>query len=172
LPPFLHLPPPSCAKASRRWISTPLLPLQPHFSTVLLPPPPHPSHENASWRWTVFSCILTGRTHQCGPSGELDNTSPTSTHVQNAPTWCQTEGRTDHTTFLTSQRRTAMSIDIRIAVARFPGWCSMPTRTRVSVPPGFWKTPTLTRPNPYPCARVRVFAGTGTGSPGIPQGYP
>ena len=77
----------------------------------------------------------------------------------------------DHTTLLTLQRCMAMSIDICIAVARFPGQCSMHTRTQVSVPPGFLKTPTLTRLNPYPYARVQVFAGMGMGSPGIPQGY-
>ena len=65
-----------------------------------------------------------------------------------------------------------MSIDTRIAVARFPGQFWRSTRTWVSVPLGFVKTPTLTRLNPYPCARVRVLAGTGTGSPGLPQGYP
>jgi len=37
--------------------------------------------------------------------------------------------------------------------------------------PGFLKTLTPTRRNPYPWAQVRVFAAMGTGSPGIPQGY-
>jgi len=40
------------------------------------------------------------------------------------------------------------------------------------IPPGFGKTRTHTRRNPYPWARVRVFWGTGAGSPGKPQGYP
>jgi hypothetical protein len=31
---------------------------------------------------------------------------------------------------------------------------------------------TRTRENPYPNVQVRVSWGTGTGSPGIPQGYP
>ena len=35
-----------------------------------------------------------------------------------------------------------------------------------------WPTRDPTRQNPYPWPRVRVFAGTGTGSAGIPQGYP
>ena len=34
------------------------------------------------------------------------------------------------------------------------------------------RTLTPTRRNPYPCWRVRVCLGKGTGSPGIPQGYP
>ena len=34
------------------------------------------------------------------------------------------------------------------------------------------KTRTHTRKNPYPCTRVWVLPGTGTGWPGIPQGYP
>ena len=34
------------------------------------------------------------------------------------------------------------------------------------------RTLTPTRGNPYPCWRVRVCPGKGTGSPGIPQGYP
>src|ERR1700678_3895821 len=33
-------------------------------------------------------------------------------------------------------------------------------------------TRTRTPQNPYPGTRVRVFWGTGTGSPGKPQGYP
>jgi hypothetical protein len=40
------------------------------------------------------------------------------------------------------------------------------------IPRGFGKTRTHTRRNPYPWARVRVFWGTGAGSPGKPQGYP
>ena len=75
-------------------------------------------------------------------------------------------------TSVTSQRCTAVSIDTRTAVARFfwlvleahllAGWCT----------PGFRETPIQTRQNPYPWGRVRFFAGTGAGSPGIPQGYP
>jgi len=61
-----------------------------------------------------------------------------------------------------------MSIDTRIAAARFSGQFRRSTHTQVSVPPGFVKTPTLTRLNPYPCAQVWVFMSTGTGSPGIP----
>jgi len=76
------------------------------------------------------------------------------------------------TTFVTSQCCMAVSVGTRIAIARFLVGFGSATRTRVSVPPGFLKTPTLTHMNPYPCARVRVFAGTGTGSSGIPQGYP
>jgi hypothetical protein len=34
------------------------------------------------------------------------------------------------------------------------------------------RTPTLTRENPYPLPRVRVWWGKGTGSPEIPEGYP
>jgi len=77
----------------------------------------------------------------------------------------------DHMTLLTLQRCMAMSIDIRIAIVRFPGQCSMHTRTQVSIPPGFLKTPTLTCLNPYLYTRVQVFTGMGMGSPGIPQGY-
>ena len=43
-----------------------------------------------------------------------------------------------------------MSLDIRIAIVRFPGQFFSRTRTQISVPPGFLKTPTLTRQNPYP----------------------
>jgi hypothetical protein len=57
-------------------------------------------------------------------------------HGVKQPNDSQMEGRTAHMTFLTSQRCTAMSIDIRIAVARFPGQCLMPTRTRVGRPQG------------------------------------
>ena len=46
------------------------------------------------------------------------------------------------------------------------------TRTQVGVPPGFCKTCTHTRRNPYPWAWVRGFWGTGAGSRGKPQGYP
>jgi len=52
-----------------------------------------------------------------------------------------------------------MSIDTRIAIVRFPGQFWRSTHTWVSVPLGFVKTPTLTRLNPYPCARVRVALG-------------
>jgi hypothetical protein len=34
------------------------------------------------------------------------------------------------------------------------------------------RTPTLTRENPYPLPRVRVWWGKGTGSPELPKGYP
>ena len=41
-----------------------------------------------------------------------------------------------------------------------------PAKTREPV-----STLTLTCQNPYPWAGVRVSPGTGTGSPGIPEGY-
>jgi len=75
-------------------------------------------------------------------------------------------------TFLTSQRCTAMSIDTRIAVARFPGQFWWLTHTWVSGPPGFMQTPTHDPPKPVPLWQVRVCWGRGTGSPGKPKGYP
>ena len=74
----------------------------------------------------------------------------------------------DDMTFVSSQGCTAVSIDTRTALARF--WSH--THARVGVPAGFCETRTRTRRNPYPCVRVRVFWGTGAGSPGKPQGYP
>src|SRR6266567_4250925 len=43
------------------------------------------------------------------------------------------------TTFPTSQYCTAVSFDIRNAIARFPGWFECCTRARVGIPPGFVK---------------------------------
>ena len=64
-------------------------------------------------------------------------------------------------TFLTSQGRTAVSIDTRTALARFTGHFLYDTRERVYVPVGFIKplpgpaeTPTLG--SGYGFARVRV----------------
>ena len=59
-----------------------------------------------------------------------------------------------------------MSIDTCTAVARFLSrFWGIPAHGLHT--PGFWQNP-----YPYPWARVRVFWGTGAGSPGKPQGYP
>jgi len=78
----------------------------------------------------------------------------------------------DDMTFVSSQGCTAVSIDTRTALARFLARFWSHTHARVGVPAGFCETRTRTRRNPYPCVRVRVFWGTGAGSPGKPQGYP
>ena len=76
-----------------------------------------------------------------------------------------------HNVTLTSQDCTAVSIDTRTALARFIGWLWEDTREWVWVPPGF-ENPYLNLLKPVPLGQVRVFAGAGTGCPGIPEGYP
>jgi len=78
----------------------------------------------------------------------------------------------DDMTFVSSQGCTAVSIDTRTALARFLARFWSHTHVQVGVPAGFCETHTRTRRNLYPCVRVRVFWGTGAGSPGKPQGYP
>ena len=72
-------------------------------------------------------------------------------------------------TFLTLQGHMAVSIDTCNALARFISlgypWTGLCTG-------GFWETLTPTCRNPYPWMQVWAFTGTGTGSSGIPQGYP
>jgi hypothetical protein len=67
---------------------------------------------------------------------ELHSVDAASTSVSNEPYVDESPSPSD-TTFLTSQARTAVSIDTRTAPARFIGQFCEDTREWVYVPPGF-----------------------------------
>ena len=72
--------------------------------------------------------------------GFCDGTTPA--HVNWGPIRSPLQlssGNLEETTFVTSRRCTAVSIDTRIAVARFPGQFFGPTHSQVGVPLGFVK---------------------------------
>ena len=104
-------------------------------------PPPPPSHATASRGWILMafrprSCVLhLPRMQQQAGEMILISFRPRFPNIPES---------------ITSQCCMAVSIDTCTAVARFLSRFWRHTRTRVGVPPGFYKTQTPTRRNPYP----------------------